>query len=229
MTDQLQLDLFPSPDGPHPDTTDSVRPETLVKPDDAHRAAIRRMSHVATLDTELSPYEELGGGIATAMAELNGGDRYERFIDAEPWKRDIRTAFDQFNLSALNLGSIRAMSDADQTVLAMHFVRHIKKAEHFGGWVATPGAEGSDLLAGYPFEDEGQIIAYGEELVEFSRVVQASPVYDLLSHRVDSLAQRKRLPASRVRADFFKHDSKLGTPTVVFDSEAQRLRIDRSA
>lgn len=221
---QFELDLFPSPQKKKAavkiDAAEASRYEEGESPD--HIAQRREVARRAFIFSDA--YAELGGGIQTAAEEAELGTRYGEFVDGfEPWKKDIDTAFEQFDIAKLNVPDIRKMTKEDQRLLALHFDYFADLLQGRGRILATPGSEGSPIYDEYPFENEEAAIAYGRELMRFAEAIKFSEEYDLLH------AMSKELkPKTHDRDAFVAKDKKdHGEPIVVFDTRDQKLRVKR--
>lgn len=221
MSEQLELELFsPPPQDTLMDNPDAVRYEEGLSPD--HLARQREFARRAVRFSEA--YGDLGGGIQSAAEAVEIGDRYGEFADNfKPWKKDIRAAFEQFDLTKLSVDEIRKMTKADQELLALHFDHYVDTISSRGRNLATPGAEGGQLYGEYPFTDEQQAVTYGRELLEFAQAIQLSEEYDLLHAKSEELKDKKSN-----RDQFVGKDKRKNGPIVVaFDTRDQKLRVKR--
>lgn len=177
---------------------------------------------------------ELGGGIEAAYENLELTP-FAAFIEQyQPWKTDIATGLEDLRVSEVTPADIRQMTVADQRLFTAHYEEFVGRTRSRARLLRTPGSFEGEVANNYPFQNEQEMFAYGEELRRFVAATESTDVYELVHHHMlkhyfpERSQSRQRDRIHRVvTSDIKRH----GQPVVVTDTHSRSpiLRIQHVA
>lgn len=204
---------------------EAVRNEHPVDLPTLQRELGERVLEIAMADYRAQMLYEQGTGPSPEALALEQEGPLAVYIDNYGYKNyrrpEIVEAFERFNITKLDTGTVENMRQNERKLLAEHLVHFTHSLEHRGKVLATPGADIESRFADYQFHSDEEAIEYGHELLRFTHDLQELHGYKLLEDTIgyrDSTVNFAKL-GKKVRAYNDKH----GKFEVPYDTQDHRL------
>lgn len=216
-TESVQETLFPLSSEPQEASTDISKVEHDKQAPLIAELLRDRNCRKATRVVTSKAYSDLGGGISTALEEPDVW--YGKYIDVfsredENIYPELRTLFEQFNLTKLSVEAFKAMSTRDRAKVALHMSHVLTRMSNLVHTLSVEGNHENPVFAEYGTTQADQkkcANLYGDFCYYFRRTPLGREI-----------ATHPR-PVIKATDDIRRHDGK--KPHVVASKENGALKV----